>query len=167
MDEAASGRLADEDRSRLGGRLETRCDVGRVAECDRLGVDGADEPDRGRAAVDTDPDSESRDSPGRLDVPRVAPHDLENAQRRAGGALRVVLVGRGDAEVGADPVALERLHGASVLVDGAAHHRHALADEHLRLVRLEPLPERGRADDVGEEDSDRATLVLDRPRFRS
>ena len=33
----------------------------------------------------------------------------------AGGALRIVLVGRRDAEVRADPVALVRLHGAAVL----------------------------------------------------
>ena len=83
----------------------------------------------------------------------------------AGGALGIVLVRGRDAEVGADAVALVRLHHAAVLLDGAAHHRHALADEHLDLVRRESLAERRRADDVGEEDGDRAPLVRWEPRI--
>ena len=90
----------------------------------------------------------------------VLADDLEDAERRAGGALGVVLVRGRDAEVGADAVALVGLHRAAVLLDRAAHHRHALADERLDLVGREPLAERRRADDVGEEDGDGATLVL-------
>ena len=70
---------------------------------------------------------------------------------------------RRDAEVRADAVSLVGLDDAAVLLDRAAHHGHALADEHLRLVRLEPFAERGRADDVGEEHGDRAALVLHLP----
>ncbi len=73
----------------------------------------------------------------------------------------IVLVRGRYAEVRADPVALVRLHRAAVLVDGATHHRHALADEHLRLVGLESFAERRRADDVREEDGDGAPLVFD------
>ena len=65
-----------------------------------------------------------------------------------------------DAEVGADPVAFVGLHHAVVLLDGAAHHRHALADERLHLVRRQPLAEPRRADDVGEQNGDRAELVF-------
>ena len=164
--EPARGDLADEDRPGLGRGLEARRDVRRVAERDGLRIGAADEPDRCGPAVHADPHGEPRDSPGRLDVSRVAADDLEDAKRRAGGALGVVLVRGRNAEVRADPVALVRLHRAAVLVDGAAHHRHALADEHLRLVGLEPLAERRRADDVGEEHGDRAPLVLDLPRSR-
>ena len=97
-------------------------------------------------------------APGRLDVARVLGDDLEDAQASPGGALRIVVVGSRHAEVRADPVSLVRLHHAAVLLDGAAHHRHALADERLHLVDREPLPERGRADDVREQDRSRGGL---------
>ena len=144
----------------LGGRLQSGGDVRRVAERDGLRVGASHEPDRCRAAVHSHSNGEAGDPPGGLDVARVSAHDLEDAKRRAGRALGVVLVRGRDAEVRADPVSLVGLHGAAVLVDRAAHHRHALADEHLRLVGLEPFAERGRADDVGEEHGDRAGARL-------
>ena len=98
----------------------------------------------------------------RLDVLGVLADDLEDAQRRAGGPLVVVLVGSGNAEVRADAVALVGLHRSAVLLDGTAHHRHALADERLHLVGREPLAERARADDVGEEHRHGAELVVAR-----
>ena len=158
--------VTDEDRSGVGRRLEARCDVRRVAERDRLGIGAAHEPHRRRPAVHTDPYGEPRDPPRRLDVARVPADDLEDAQGRARRALGIVLVRGWNAEVRADPVALVRLHDAAVLVDRTAHHRHALAYEHLRLVGLEPLAERRRADDVGEEHGDGATLVLHPTRSR-
>ena len=170
MLESAGGDVPDEDRARLGRRLESSCDVRRIAERDRLRIGASHEPDSCGTAVDPDPNGEAGDPPRGLDVARVAAHDLEDAERRAGCALGVVLVRGRDAEVRADPVALVRLHRSAVLVDRAAHHRHALPDEHLGLVGLEPLAERGRADDVGEEHGDRPALVLDltwrRPRRR-
>lgn len=98
-DEALGGGVTNEDRPRVGQRLETRGDVRRVPESDRPGIGGAHE---------------------------------------------------------ADGVGLD---GAAVLLHRHAHHRHALADERLHFVRGEPLPERSRADDVGEEHGDRAQLV--------
>ena len=166
MLETSCSDVTDEDRSGVGRRLEARCDVRRVAERDRLGIGAAHEPHRRWPAVHTDSYGEPRDPPRRLDVARVPADDLEDAQGRARSALGIVLVRGGHAEVGADPVALVRLHDAAVLVDRTAHHRHALADEHLRLVGLEPLAERRRADDVGEEHGDGATLVLHPTRSR-
>ena len=166
MLETSCSDVTDEDRSGVGRRLEARCDVRRVAERDRLGIGAAHEPHRRWPAVHTDSYGEPRDPPRRLDVARVPADDLEDAQGRARRALGIVLVRGGHAEVGADPVALVRLHDAAVLVDRTAHHRHALADEHLGLVGLEPFAERRRADDVGEEHGDGATLVLDPTRSR-
>ena len=158
----ACGLLADDDRPRVRRRLQPRGDVRRVAQRDDLRVGGADEPDRGRPAVDADPDCEARDSPRALDVVRIAADDLVDSKRGAGGALGIVLVSGGDAEVGADAVPLVGLHRAAVLLDGPAHHRHALADEHLDLVGRESFAEHRRADDVGEEDGHRAPLVFPR-----
>ena len=96
----------------------------------------------------------------------IAVDDLEDAERRAGRAFGIVLVGGRNAEVRADPVALVRLYGPAVLVDRAAHHRHALAHEDLGLVGLEALAECRRADDVGEEHGHGAALVLHVSRLR-
>ncbi len=93
---------------------------------------------------------------------RITADDLVDAERGPGGALGIVLMSGGDAEVGADAVPLVGLHRAAVLLDGPAHHRHALADEHLDLVGRESLAEHRRADDVGEEDGHRSSLVLPR-----
>jgi hypothetical protein len=73
-------------------------------------------------------------------------------------------VGGGDAEVGTDPVAHERLDHAAEVLDGAAHPRDALTDERLDLVGPEAFAQAGGADDVGEPCRDRPHLVL-RSRF--
>ena len=164
MRQAPSGQRAEEDRPRLGRRLEPGGHVGGVTERDRLRIHRSDEPDRGGPAVDADSHGEARDPPGRLDVARVPLHDLEDPECGPRCALRVVLVRRRDAEVRADAVALVCLHHPAVLVDGSTHHRHALPDEHLDLVGLEPFSERRGADDVREENGDRAALVLRRSR---
>ncbi len=165
MHEPAARRLSHENRPRVRGGLQPGGDIRRVAERDGLGIRATDEPHRGRSAVDPDPHGEPRNAPRSLDVSRVALHDLEDAKPGAGGALGVVLVRCGHAEVRADAVALVRLHHPPVLVDGAAHHRDALAYEHLGLVGLQLLAERGRADDVGEENGDGPALVLESARY--
>ena len=160
MREPPRGLLADRDRARSRSRLDPGGDVRRVAERDRLRAARADGADARPPGVDADPDVEVGDAPGLGDVARVAADHLEDAEGRARGALRVVLVRARDAEVGADAVALVRLDGAAVLLDRLAHLRHALADERLHLVRRQALAERRRADDVGEQHGDRAELVL-------
>ena len=127
------------------------------------GLRRADQADPRPARVDPDADGEVRDAPGLGDVARVLADHLLDAQSRARSALGVVLADVRDAEVRADAVAGVRLDGAAVLLHGLAHLRHALADERLHLIRREPLAERRRADDVGEEHGDRAKLVLGCP----
>jgi hypothetical protein len=159
MGEAAGGRVADGDRSGLGERLEPRRDVGRVPERDRTRFGRTDLAHGGLTGVDAHPDGEVCESPRRFDVAGVLLDDLEDAQAGAGSALGIVIVSGGHAEVRADPVARVRLHHPAVLLDGATHHRHALADERLHLVGRQPLSEGGGADDVGKEDRDGADLV--------
>ncbi len=130
---------ADGDRARLGGALEPRCHVRGVAQRDGLRVLPADEPDRGGSAVDAHADVEALDPPRRLDLARVAGRDADDPQRRPCRAFGVVLVGGGNAEVRADPVAHERLDHAAEVLDGATHPRDALADERLDLVGPEPF----------------------------
>src|SRR5207237_2657359 len=68
----------------------------------------------------------------------------------------------GNTEVGADPVAHVRLHGAAELFDRARHSAHAFADECLNLVGTQALTETGRAHDVGEKCRDGPHLVAGR-----
>jgi hypothetical protein len=154
----------DRDRTRLGGALQPGGDVRRVAERDRLRVLAPDEPDRGGPAVHAHADVEPLDTPGGLDLARVGGGDPDDPKRRARRAFGVVLVGGGDAEVGADPVTHERLDHAPEVLDRAAHPGDALADERLDLVGPEAFAQAGRADDVGEQRRDRPHLVLG-PRF--
>ena len=158
--QARRGPRADRDRPGLGGALEPRGDVRRVAERDGLRVLPAYEPDRGRPAVQAHADVEALDPPRRLDLARVAGGDADDPQRRPCRAFGIVLVGGGNAEVRADPVAHERLDHAAEVLDGAAHPRDALADERLDLVGPEPFAQAGRPDDVGEQRRDRPHLVL-------
>src|SRR6185295_927705 len=53
-------RSADHDRARLGGPLETRGDVHRVAKSDRMPLSRTDHADRDLSAVDAHPDVEIR-----------------------------------------------------------------------------------------------------------
>jgi hypothetical protein len=123
-------------------------------------VCGADRPDGGLAAIHPDAHVEPVDAPRSANVGCVHMDELEDPQRRARSALRIVRVRSGNAEVSADSVALVRLDRATELLHRAAHARHDLADERLDLVDRETLTERGRADDVGEENRDRAELVV-------
>ena len=170
MREAAGGLLAHCDRPGSCNGLQSRCDVGRVAERDGLVIHGAHDADRGRAGVDADADVEALDPPRLLDLARVLPHDVHDPQRRAGGSLGVVFVSGRNAEVRADAVAHVRLHRPAVLVHGTAHLVHAFADQRLRLLRRQLLGQCGRSDDVGEEHRHGANLVVtrhaQRPRVR-
>ncbi len=160
MREAPGRFLADRDRAGRGNRLQARGNVGRVPEGDGLVIHRTDDSHRGRAGVDADADVEALDPPGLLDVARVLPYDLHDPQRRAGGSLGVVFVGRRHAEVRADAVAHVRLNRPSVLVDRATHLIHALADQRLRLLRRQLLGQRRRSDDVGEQHRHGPNLVV-------
>ena len=78
-------------------------------------IGSPDETNSGPPAIDPDPDVELRGSPGDGDIAPVLPHHLKDAQTRPGGTLKIVLMGRRDAEVCADPIPLVGLHSAAVL----------------------------------------------------
>ena len=157
--EARRGARADRDRSRLGGALEPRGDVRGIAERDGLGLLPTHQT-HGGGPAQPHADVEALDPPRRLHLAGIAGGDAEDPERRPSGALRVVLVGRGDAEVGADPVAHERLDHPAEVLDRAAHPGDALAHERFHLVGPEPLTQAGRPDDVGEQGRDGPHLVL-------
>ena len=62
----------------------------------------------------------SGDAPGGLDLAGVLADDVEDAERGAGGALRIVLVGARNPEERGDPVAHVRLDRAAELLDRLA-----------------------------------------------
>jgi hypothetical protein len=159
MRKPALGRLAGENRSGVRECLKAGGDICHIAERDLARERSPHEPDRRLAAVDSDPHRKVRESPRLLDVSGVPPHDLEDPERGSRRTFRVVRVRRRDAEVGADAVALVRLHRAAVLLYRAVHHRDTLADKCFHLVRRELLAESGRAHDVGEEDRHGTQLV--------
>ena len=115
--ETPYGGRAGHDRAGLSDALETSGDIRRVPERDGLALRAADEAHSHRPAVQTHPDVEVRDPPGRLDVACVFTHDLHDLQCRPGGPLGIVLVGDRDAEEGRDPVAHEGVHHAAELLD--------------------------------------------------
>ena len=123
----------------------------------RSGSPRPDEPHRRRSAVDAHANVEALDPPRRLDLARVAGRDADDPCRPC-RAFGIVLVGRGNAEVRADPVAHERLDHAAEVLDGATHPRDALPDERLDLVGPKPFAQAGRPDDVGEQGCDGALV---------
>ncbi len=134
-------------------------DVDGFAERRDLRVAGADLANADRSAVDPHAHREVGDRPRGGDVARIVTDDLQDAQRRPCGALRIVLMRHGNAEVGADAVARVGLHDAAVLLDGVAHLRDAAADEHAEVVRRQPLGEGGGTDDVREQRRQGAQLT--------
>ena len=157
VDDRSRRRLPDGDRARVSDALQARGHVVRVAERDRLWIGGSHQADRDLARVDPYPGVEIRDSPCALDLAGVARDLLEDAQGRTRGALGIVLVRARHAVERRDPVAHVRAHRAPELLDRPSHAGHAIADEGLDLGRLEALAEAGRADDVGEERSNRSS----------
>ena len=126
--------VADGDRAGCRDVGQMGRDVDGVAERRKLGVAGADTAEADPAGVDPHADSEVGNRPCLCDVARIVPDNLVDPQRGPCRALGIVLVSHGDAEVGADAVALVCLDNAAVLLDRLAHLRHASADELPELV---------------------------------
>ncbi len=153
--EPPSRQGADENRAGLGGRLQPRGDVRRVAQSHLLRSGGAYRSDGSRAGVHADPDGEAADAERGLHLAPVLGDRTEDLQCGPGGAVRIVLVRDRHAEVGADPVAHVGLDRPAVLLDHRCHTGHAFPDDRLDLLGGEALAEPGRADDIGEEARDR------------
>ena len=143
--------LGPDDDAALGRQLlQTRRDVGGVAErvvaLGALVVVGQHD----RAGVD-------RDAHGQIEAVAAAQllavgrdRGLDR-ERGAHGALGVVLVPDGRAEEREEAVAGELRDGAVEAPDLVRDQRHDLVEEELRALGPEPLADRRRADDVGEQ----------------
>ena len=158
-------RLAHDHRVGLRERLQPRGDVGRLADdADRSAlVRRAELADDDQPAVHPDADRERRPALA-LELQVEVPDSLQDAERRAHGTLRVVLVGARIPEVQQDAVAEVQPH---VPVEARRHaDAHPLVAPHHVAQRLgvEPLGQRGRADEVREHDRHVAALGLREPR---
>jgi hypothetical protein len=157
-------RRADEDVSRLRRRLDAGGEVGGVADRQRLTAIAAGErADDDRSGVDAHPCFQ----------PHLAAFDLPasgegeralDLQAGAHGALGVVLVGAGKAEVGDDAVALVLGDVAVVAGDLLAADPLVGGEEVGEILGVELLAQLGRADHVAEHHRQLAPLAVDQCR---
>ena len=147
-----AGERPDQHLVRAGGLLEARGDVDgvagdeplprcRIARDDLAGVDAG-------AVLE-------RDAEARVEL---GVQSLERGLHPGGGAHRplgVVLVQVREAEDRHHGVADELLDGPAVALELAAHHVEVARHHGPKRLRVEPLADRGRADEVREDDRDR------------
>ena len=154
--------LPDEHPPRLAERLQPGRRVHGVAE--RRVFDAAPRADRAdddRSGLDADAHAEPGHTPGGLDLARVLGDLLHDLQRRAHGALGVVLVRGGGAEQRQHAVSREVLDRPSERFDGPDHARQGVADDDLQLLRIQAFGEHGGTDQIGEDRGDHAPLFAD------
>ena len=149
----AERRLVDEDAVRRGRRLQPRRGVDDVARGDPLARLGSGaERDERLAGRDPDADLE-------LAVRRERVADRE---RRAHGALGIVLVRDRRAEDGHHRVADELLDGAAEALELGAHARVVGLEEPPHVLGVHRLGARREADEVAEEAGDDLALLAGR-----
>ena len=148
--------LIDEDPARGRGRLEARSRVHDVAGDDPLSEVGTRvERDERLSAVHTDPYLE-----GKRRIGLVHLRDrLLDRQRRAHGALGVVLVRDRRPERRDDRVSDELLDRAAVALELVSKSSVVRSQDSADVLRVEPLGALGRTDDVGEQNSDDLPLL--------
>jgi hypothetical protein len=149
--DSADGSLADEDPPRIGRLLEPSSGVHRVAghhELGRLRLPARDH----LAAVHAEADRDSIHQRG------VGPDAIAQVDRRKERPGGIVVVGNRQPEHRHDRVADELLDPTAVLLDGIAGNGEEPAEERPDVLGIERLAERGRADDVGEQDRDEPAL---------
>ncbi len=137
------GRVADEHRASLGGRLETGRGVDEVAGDHRL----AGIPDGNRRLAGQDPDPQGRWPVAAREL-RYGVNELEAGPDRL---LGVVLAGDRCAPDRHDRVPDELLDGAAVPPDHLAGVLEVGIEEGSRVLRVARLRGRGEPDEVGEE----------------
>ena len=143
------GRLAQEDLVGGGGLLEASAHVHRIAGDQALAGRGV--AGHHLAGIDADPHAQPLPvHPLEIAVQRG--EGLPHADRGADGAERVVLVQARDPEDRHHGVADELLDGAAVALDHGGHLVEVAAHHAAECLGIEPLPERGRPRDVGEDD---------------
>ena len=154
---------ADRDAALPRRRLESRRGVDRVAErveplLGRRVVVGEQDD---RTGVDADAAREL-DSVRLGDVLAVAGERRLHRERRAHRAFRIVVVRRGHAEQRVQPVARELRDGSSEALHLGDEQADHLVEEELRALGPDPLADRGRVGDVGQEDRHDASLPFAR-----
>jgi hypothetical protein len=137
----APGGVADQDVSRLGGRLQTRGRVHRVRD-DVLVAGGHEHLPRGHADPRREPDR-------RAVVQRS--HPPLHLERRADRPKGVVLMGGGEAEHRDDRVPDELLHLSPVTLHRSAHLVEVAPEDRPQDLRIVPLAEARRAHEVAEQ----------------
>ena len=136
-----------------GGRLEPGCGVDDVARRHPFaGFGTGAERDERLARRDPDPDLELA----------FLDQRVPNRQRRANGALRVVLVCDRRAEHGHDGVPDELLDRAAEALELGAHAGVVRLQQATHVLRVHPLRARGEADEVAEEAGDDLALLARR-----
>jgi hypothetical protein len=123
--------------------LQARRRVDDVAGCHPLaGVRSCVERHEHLPGSDPDPQLE-----------RLLQGEVADRERRADGALGVVLVRRRSAEQGHDGIADELLHRAAVPLELGAYAHVVRAQDRLHVLGIQRLGPRGEADEVAEEDA--------------
>ena len=147
--------VGDDDRVRLGQRLQARRQVRRLAD-DRLLLGGA------RADEVADHDEPSGDADAHLQGNAGGGLELRHRldQRKPGlhGAFGVMLVGLGIAEIGQHPVAHVLGDETAGLGDEIGAATVIRTDDLAHVLGVEASRERGRADEVAEHDRELAAL---------
>ena len=151
--------LADEHRSRHRELLQARRDVHGVAAHHQLASGGGVPARDDLARVYADAKSRLRSMALAQDVLVRAERRLHR-ECRAHGALGVVFVRARDAEHGEHRVAGELLAHAAEALHLGVHQREELSLQRSHVLGVEALAERGRADEVGEQDGHHAPLFL-------
>ena len=155
------GVLGHRDPVHRRGSLQSRRGVDDVPGDDPLALLGARaERDDRLAGRDPHADLEREIGIGGVEVP----DRVQDAQRRAHGALRVVLVCHGRAEHGHHGVADELLHRAAVALDLAPEQRVVRPDACPHVLGIRTRRGLREPDEIAEEHADDLALLLDRRR---
>ena len=146
--------LRDLDRAGLGRLLHARGEVHRVPHGRVFGhVLRADVADDHRAGVDADAHREVQ-AVLAFDLLREGFDLVQDLQRREDRPLRIVLVRGGGAEEREERVAHEPGHRPLVALDRSGQDREGAVHHLPPILRIQPLGEGGRSDDVTEQRGD-------------
>ena len=156
-DELASG-LRDADLARRGNAFDPRCSIRCVTEGKQFATSATDFVDDHWPAVNADPGLEVHTS-----LAEAVAEPLQRLVNREPGAnrpFRIVLVSRRKTEVRHDSVALHLRDIPTVLLDGARRLADVGLDQIRVLLRVEPLSNRCRSDEIAKQQCQTPFLPL-------
>ena len=150
--------LPDEHLAGLRVLLKARRDVDRIAADHQLAARRRFPAGDDLAGVDPDPEPDVR-AVAALDALGEGAEALPHGERSPNGALRVVLVRLRDAEDGEHGVAGELLRRAPEALDLGVDQVEELTLKLANVLGIEPLAERSRPSEVGEQNGDDPPLL--------